>query len=59
VNECKNWETKFNELYLKYLNLAACPPEPSSSELDLLRQENMSLKQQLREKEGNQFVPGL
>lgn len=29
VIECKNWETKYNELYLKHLNLSSLTQEPA------------------------------
>lgn len=56
VNECKNWETKFNELYLRYMNLSATTAiESQSSELELLRQENLQLKALLREEQSRRL----
>ena len=49
VNECKNWETKYNELYLKYMNQSN---NNFGEETDRLKDENFRLRQRIRDLEG-------
>jgi hypothetical protein len=45
VGECRNWETKYNELHLKFLNLQS----GHSSNEESLRDENRRLRERVRE----------
>lgn len=60
VTECKNWETKYNELYLRYMNLVASQ-QGQGEGLDELRDENYRLRARLGEEEHHrrQVVPML
>lgn len=51
VTECKNWQTKYNELYLKYMNIATSMNVHSNDELQILREQNYNLKNNLRQLE--------
>jgi hypothetical protein len=46
MNECKNWETKYNELYLRYSNVVSGQNQESE-----LQDENRKLRQRIRELE--------
>ena len=38
VWECKNWETKYNELYLKYLNLEMGASRSDGGSIKILKE---------------------
>lgn len=51
VSECKNWETKYNELYLKYMNQIG---QNSEEEIERLKEENFRLRQRVRDAEARE-----
>lgn len=50
--ECKNWETKYNELYLKYMN--AAQNQGRGEDYELMKEENKRLQQRVRQLESRE-----